>query len=80
MVAAPVGLPHLALPGMLRMVKAHQPTLWEEIERLFDPACVRAGWSAPPVDFTTARTVDRGHGRIEERILTTSSMLADDRD
>ncbi len=104
LVAAPVVLHHLALPGMrmtgdamftqravsvqivegggddLWMLKDHQPTLREKIELRFEPACVRAGWSAPPVDVTTARTVERGHGRIEERILTTSSMLADDRD
>jgi predicted transposase YbfD/YdcC len=61
----------------LWMVKDNQPTLREEIELLFEPACVSAGWSAPPVDFTTARTVESGHGRIEERILTTSSMLAE---
>ena len=61
----------------LWMVKDNQPTLREEIELLFDPECVCAGWSAPAVDFTTARTVNKGHGRIEERILTTSSMLAD---
>ncbi|NCC32492.1 MAG: ISAs1 family transposase [Chloroflexia bacterium] len=60
----------------LWMVKDNQPTLRQEIERLFEPACVSAGWSAPPVDFTTARIVESGHGRVEERILTTSSMLA----
>ena len=53
--------------------------LREEIELLFEPASVRAGWSVPPVDFTTARTIERGHGRIEERSVT-SSMLADDSD
>ncbi|PDV99182.1 ISAs1 family transposase [Candidatus Chloroploca asiatica] len=62
----------------LWMVKDNQPTLRQEIERLFEPACVSAGWSAPPVDFTTARIVESGHGRVEERILTTRSMLADD--
>lgn len=61
----------------LWMVKDNQPTLRDEIELLFDPECVCAGWSAPPVDFTTARTVNKGHGRIEERILTTSSLLAE---
>jgi hypothetical protein len=103
-VAAPVLLHHLALPGMritgdamftqralgiqiveaegdyLWMVKDNQPTLRDAIALLFEPACVNAGWSAPPVDFTTARTVECEHGRIEERILTISSMLADDRD
>ena len=44
---------------------------------MFEEAFVSAGWSAPPVDFTTARTVECGHGRIEERVRTTSSMLAE---
>ena len=61
----------------LWMVKENQPTLLDDIELLFAPECVSAGWSAPPVDFTTARSVECGHGRIEERVLTASSMLAD---
>jgi len=61
----------------LWMVKDNQPTLRDEIELLFEPECVCAGWSAPPVDFTTARMLECGHGRIEERILTTSSLLAE---
>lgn len=61
----------------LWMVKDNQPTLRADIELLFAEEYVSAGWSAPPVDFTTARTITKGHGRIEERILTTSSMLAD---
>ncbi len=59
------------------MVKDNQPTLRAEIELLFTEEYVCAGWSAPAVDFTIARTVTKGHGRIEERILTTSSMLAE---
>jgi predicted transposase YbfD/YdcC len=59
------------------IVKDNQPTLRADIELLFDDECVSAGWSAPPVDFTSARTVEGGHGRIEERVLTVSSMLAD---
>lgn len=35
------------------------------------------GFSPVPKDFQTARTIDKGHGRREERTLTTSSMLAD---
>jgi predicted transposase YbfD/YdcC len=61
----------------LWMVKDNQPTLRAEIEELFEEEYVSAGWSAPPVDFTTARSVNKGHGRIEERILTTSSLLAE---
>lgn len=59
------------------IVKDNQPTLRTDIELLFDEECVSAGWSAPPVDFTQARTIECGHGRIEERILTVSSLLAD---
>jgi predicted transposase YbfD/YdcC len=60
----------------LWMVKDNQPTLRADIELLFAPEYVSAGWSAPLVDFTTARSITKGHGRIEERILTTSSLLA----
>jgi hypothetical protein len=51
--------------------------LRDDIELLFEEEYVSAGWSAPPVDFSTARTVECGHGRIEERVLTASSMLTD---
>ncbi len=34
------------------------------------------GTAALPTAVTTARTLEKGHGRMEERILTTSSMLA----
>jgi predicted transposase YbfD/YdcC len=61
----------------LWIVKDNQPTLRDDIELLFEDECVSAGWSAAPVDFREARTVDAGHGRIEERILTASSLLAD---
>jgi predicted transposase YbfD/YdcC len=58
-------------------VKENQPTLLDDLVLLFEDECVQAGWSAPPVDFTSARTVEVGHGRLEERVLTASSMLAD---
>jgi predicted transposase YbfD/YdcC len=61
----------------LWMVKGNQPRLRDDIEVLFAPEYVRAGWSAPAVDFTRARTIECGHGRIEERILTASSLLAE---
>jgi predicted transposase YbfD/YdcC len=61
----------------LWMVKDNQPTLRTEIELLFAPEYLQAGWSAPAVDFTTAQTIECEHGRIEERRLTTSSLLAD---
>jgi predicted transposase YbfD/YdcC len=40
----------------LWVVKENQPTLRPNIELLFDEECVSAGWSAPPVDFTSARS------------------------
>ena len=44
----------------LWMVKDNQPTLRADIELLFAPEYVSAGWSAPPVDFTTARRSPKG--------------------
>lgn len=58
-------------------VKDNQPTLLADLELLFADDCACAGWSAPPVDFTTARTIEKGHGRIDVRVLTASSMLED---
>jgi len=60
----------------LWMVKDNQPSLRNDIELLFAPEYVRAGWSAPALDFTTAHTIECGHGRIEERLVTASSLLA----
>jgi hypothetical protein len=61
-------------------VKDNQPSLLADLELLFTEEYVRAGWSAPPVDFTTATTIEKGHGRLEQRVLTASSMLADYQD
>jgi predicted transposase YbfD/YdcC len=58
-------------------IKDNQPTMRAEIELLFAPELVQAGWSAPEVDFTSARTIDAQHGRIEERIITVSSLLSE---
>jgi predicted transposase YbfD/YdcC len=58
-------------------VKDNQPTLRADIALLFEEECVCAGWSGVEVDFTSARSISKGHGRIEERVLTTSSMLAE---
>ena len=61
----------------LWQVKDNQLTLRGDIELLFEEEFVSAGWSGLPVDFTTAHTVECGHGRIEERVLTASSLLAE---
>jgi predicted transposase YbfD/YdcC len=59
----------------LWFVKENQPTLLAEIEELFVPPPIPPGHTAPARDFTTARQVDKGHGRLEERVLTASEML-----
>jgi predicted transposase YbfD/YdcC len=61
-------------------VKENQPSLLADLELLFTDEYVSAGWSVPPVDFTTAATIEKGHGRLEQRVLTASSMLADYQD
>ncbi len=55
--------------------------LKRDIEQLFenDQRCV-PGFSPAPTDFAAARTVNGGHGRIETRTLTTSSLLAETND
>jgi predicted transposase YbfD/YdcC len=60
----------------LGFVKDNQPTLLAEIEALFTPPPLTPGHAAPAPDFTTARQVDKGHGRLEERVLTASALLA----
>ena len=57
-------------------VKDNQPSLLADVTLLFDPECVAGGWSAPPVDFTWATSLEKGHGRLELRHLTASSLLA----
>ena len=56
-------------------VKDNQPTLLADLELLFAEEYVSAGWSGLSVDFTSAQSVDKGHGRIEVRELTASSLL-----
>ena len=65
----------------LWQVRDNQPTLLTDIRQVFAPGTLWVtplpGWSDPPPDWQTARTVEAGHGRIEERVITTSSMLAE---
>jgi predicted transposase YbfD/YdcC len=60
----------------LFLVKDNQPSLKEEIELLFsgDDRTVEGGRVVH--DFETARTVDKGHGRIEVRHITVSAELS----
>lgn len=59
------------------IVKENQPTTHRAIEELFAPPQILPGMGAPPLDFCSAKTVDKGHGRLEERTLTLSSALND---
>jgi len=64
----------------LWLVKDNQPEVRQDSEQLFRPELHELGTTALPTDCTMARTLEQGHGRIEERLLTTSSRLQDDSD
>jgi predicted transposase YbfD/YdcC len=57
------------------LVKENQPQLRREIAELFEPQACPAASSTPPDDFRCAHTLNKGHGRLEERRLTTSGLL-----
>jgi predicted transposase YbfD/YdcC len=58
------------------IIKDNQPDTRQDIERLFAPESVVKGFSpASHDDFRTAQTIEKGHGRIERRTLTASSIL-----
>lgn len=60
------------------IVKENQPTLFDDLRLLFGPQPdTLPGTSALPDDFVTVRSIDIGHGRLDERTLTSSSLLAD---
>lgn len=57
-------------------VKANQPKLLEQITLLFQPPQpALPGFSLPPTDFRAYSQTTCGHGRIERRTLTASSLL-----
>lgn len=56
-------------------VKENQPMLYKNIQQLFAPDIPKPGFGKIPTDFLTTQNVNKGHGRIETRILTTSEML-----
>ena len=59
------------------LAKDNQSQMHEAIEQLFVPPTRSPGWGIPPNDFETATMQDKGHGRLEERILTSSELLND---
>ena len=56
-------------------VKENQERLLKSIQQLFAPDVPKPGFGKIQTDFLTAQKVNKGHGRIETRILTTSEML-----
>lgn len=58
--------------------KGNQPQIEEDIRLWFEPDVqMIPGMGCPPKDFETATTINKGHGRIEKRIITVSSQLND---
>lgn len=59
-------------------VKGNQPQLLEDIQRWFDEEVpLLPGMGYVPKDFRSASSINKGHGRIELRTITTSSQLID---
>ncbi len=56
-------------------VKENQASLYKNIQQLFAPEYPKAGFGKIETDFQTVEKVNKGHGRLEKRILTTSEML-----
>lgn len=59
------------------IAKGNQPKMREAIELLFAPQKLVRGQGCPPMDFVTAQTTEKEHGRLQERNITVSSMLND---
>jgi len=57
------------------LAQDNQPTLQQEIADVFLPDEPFPGSSPIPDDFEVAHSVTKGHGRLEERTLTTSGLL-----
>lgn len=56
-------------------VKENQPHLYKNIQALFAPEYPKPGFGKIQTDFLTAQKVNKGHGRMETRSITTSEML-----
>lgn len=59
------------------LVKENQPRLRWDLEKMFEPQKPIPGLGNPPDDFRTALKIGKGHGRLEERRITVSSLLKD---
>jgi predicted transposase YbfD/YdcC len=58
----------------LWLVKDNQPSLRAQLEEWFTTGRAALSGTARD-DFASARTLDKGHGRVEQRVLTSSSQL-----
>jgi len=56
-------------------VKENQASLYKKIQQLFAPEYPKAGFGKIETDFLVVEKVNKGHGRLEKRTLTTSEML-----
>lgn len=56
-------------------VKENQPALYKSIQQLFAPEYPKPGFGKIQTDFLTAQKTNKGHGRLETRQITTSTML-----
>lgn len=54
----------------LWFLKENQATLLADVEQFFKPARRPAGWHPPALPRTMAEKTDKGHGRLEKRLLT----------
>lgn len=61
----------------LWIAKDNQWRVRADIEQAFTPEVCGPGSSPQPTDWQTAQTVDKGHGRITLRTLTSSALLRD---
>ena len=59
------------------VVKDNQANTRQAIEQLFAPERPRPGFGCPPMDFCSAKTIEKQAGRLEERKITVSKMLND---
>ena len=56
-------------------VKENQPRLHQNIRSLFAPEYPKPGFGKIPTDFISVQTVNKAHGLIETRTITTSEMM-----
>jgi predicted transposase YbfD/YdcC len=59
------------------IAKQTQPEVQATIADLFEPEPVTPGFAPTQPDFQTAIMINKGHGRLERQVLTSSGMLKD---